>query len=188
MMSAFHTQSNAAVERFHRRLKDALRAWLASSDWPGHLPWILLGLQDAPREDSGISAAELVYGAPLMLPGPLVATAEPPLEDFVAKLHSGIPCVAPLPSPVGGPASSPPAHLATANFVYVRCPPAAPSLSPAYRSPYAVHKKAVKTFVLKIGGHFEVISVDRLKPHLGGPTAPASPPRRGGPPGSRRHP
>jgi Integrase core domain len=187
MTSAFHPQSNGAVERFHRRLKDALRARLAAADWPSHLPWVLLGLRAAPREDSGISAAELVYGAPLTLPGPVVATAEPPPEDFVAKLRAGIPCVAPLPSQPG-PAPSPPVHLAAADFVYVRCPPAAPSLSPTYRGPYEVHKRAAKVFVLKIGGRFEVVSVDRLKPHLGGPTIPASPPRRGRPPGGRRHP
>jgi hypothetical protein len=46
----------------HRRLKDALKARLAGPDWPLHLPWVLLGLRAAPREDSGVSAAELVYG------------------------------------------------------------------------------------------------------------------------------
>jgi hypothetical protein len=137
MTSAFHPQSNGEVERVHRQLKDALRAQLASSNWPGHLPWILQGLWATPREDSGILA-------PLTLPGPVVATAEPPLEDFVAKLRAGVPCAAPLPSPAGGPASSPLAHLATADFVYVRCPPVAPSLSPAYCGPYAVHKRAAK--------------------------------------------
>jgi transposase InsO family protein len=38
MTSAFHPQSNGAVEGFHRRLKDALRARLAAADWPSHLP------------------------------------------------------------------------------------------------------------------------------------------------------
>jgi hypothetical protein len=107
-----------------------------------------------------------VYGSPLTLPGPVVATAEPPPEDFVAKLRSGVPCVAPLPPPVGGPAPSPPVHLATADFVYVRCPPAAPSLSPVYRGPYEVHKKADKIFVIKIGGRFEAVSVDRISAAL----------------------
>jgi transposase InsO family protein len=65
MTVAYHPQSNGAVERFHRRLKDALRARAAAADWPLHLPWVLLGLRAAPREDSGVSAAELVYGAPL---------------------------------------------------------------------------------------------------------------------------
>jgi hypothetical protein len=35
---AYHLQSNVLVERFHRSLKDSLRARLASSDWVDHLP------------------------------------------------------------------------------------------------------------------------------------------------------
>jgi len=29
------------VERFHRQLKEALKARSASHSWPGHLPWVL---------------------------------------------------------------------------------------------------------------------------------------------------
>jgi Integrase core domain len=90
MTTAFHPQSNGAVERFHRRLKDSLRTRLAGAEWPLHLPWVMLGLRAAPREDSGLSAAELVYGAPLTLPGPLIAAPEPPPEQFVQQLRAGV--------------------------------------------------------------------------------------------------
>jgi transposase InsO family protein len=78
MSTAFHPQSNGLVKRAHRRLKDTLKAKLAGTSWPTHLPWVLLGLRAAPREDSGVSTAELVYGAPLNLPGSLIPTAKPP--------------------------------------------------------------------------------------------------------------
>jgi transposase InsO family protein len=55
--TAYHPQSNGMVERTHRQLKAALRARLGGSRWPEHLPWVLLGLRTAPKEDSGISAA-----------------------------------------------------------------------------------------------------------------------------------
>ena len=42
--TAYHPQSNGLVERFHRRLKDSLRARLAAADWPSQLPWVLLGI------------------------------------------------------------------------------------------------------------------------------------------------
>jgi transposase InsO family protein len=63
MTTAYHPQSNGMVERVHRQLKDALRSRLAGVLWPQHLPWVLLGLREAPKEDSGISSAELTYGA-----------------------------------------------------------------------------------------------------------------------------
>jgi transposase InsO family protein len=61
MTTAYHPQSNGMLERFHRRLKDALRAKTAVANWSSQLPLVMLGLRSAPREDSGISAAELVF-------------------------------------------------------------------------------------------------------------------------------
>ena len=45
--TAFHPQANGMVERFHRQLKNSLRARLAAADWYNHLPWVLLGLRSA---------------------------------------------------------------------------------------------------------------------------------------------
>jgi hypothetical protein len=56
------------VERFHRRLKDALRARSAAADWADHLPWVMLGIRAAFREDSDFTPAEAVFGSQLVLP------------------------------------------------------------------------------------------------------------------------
>jgi hypothetical protein len=180
MTTAYHPQANGLVERLHRRLKEALKARLAAATWPEHLPWVLLGIRSAPRDDSGISAAELVYGVPLCLPGVVIAAPEQPAEYFKQQLQGAISAF----SPSRVPSQPPRLHtqqLQTAQFVYVRSPPAAPSLSPAYRGPYKVINTGVKTFKVMVGGREEVISVDRLKPHLGPPPEPASPPQRGRP-------
>jgi Integrase core domain len=79
MTTSYHPQSNGVIERFHRWLKDVLRARAAAAD----LPWVLLGLRLATREDSGVSAADLVFGAPLQLPVQFLSAAEAPLADFV---------------------------------------------------------------------------------------------------------
>ncbi len=50
------------VERFHRRLKDALRARCATANWVDHLPWVLLGLRAAAREDDSSTPAQAVFG------------------------------------------------------------------------------------------------------------------------------
>ncbi len=81
--TAYHPQSNGMVERAHGQLKAALRSRLAGSRWPEHLPWVLLGLRTAPKEGSGILAAELVYGAALALP----AAPRPPLHMVVQPQH-----------------------------------------------------------------------------------------------------
>jgi hypothetical protein len=57
-------------------------------------------------------------------------------------------------------------QLLAADYVYVRSPPIAPALTPPYRSPHAVHKRSQKIFIIKVGSRYEVITVDRLKPHL----------------------
>ncbi|MFN9908616.1 MAG: DDE-type integrase/transposase/recombinase, partial [bacterium] len=36
--TAYHPQSNGMVERFHRRLKDALQARMMEPNWMSHLP------------------------------------------------------------------------------------------------------------------------------------------------------
>ncbi len=44
-----------------------------------------------PTEDTGVSAAEVVFGAPLVLPGQILDTGEPPPADFIAKLRQSGP-------------------------------------------------------------------------------------------------
>jgi len=178
--TAFHPQSNGMVERSHRQLKDALKSRLAGVAWPDHLPWVLLGLRSAPKEDSGVSSAEMVYLSPLSLPAQLAADVEAPLAPLVDRLHRQVP----PPVRHGGlvPPSSPPSALLTSELVYVKRGGQLPPLSPPYAGPYCVLQRGAKFFTLQLGGRAETISVDRLKPHLGAaPAAAAAPPVRGRP-------
>ena len=49
--TAYHPQANGLVERFHRHLKEALRARLTDANWIDVLPWVLLGIRMAPKAD-----------------------------------------------------------------------------------------------------------------------------------------
>lgn len=178
--TAYHPQSNGMVERSHRQIKDSLRARLAGSKWPEHLPWVLFGLRAAPKEDCALSSAELVFGAPLSLPGQLLTSEETPVQQVVDHLRS----IQPPPTrPLSyAEAASGLQRLQEADFVYVRRGGVLPPLSPLYQGPYQVLRKSGKFFSLNIGGRTEVVSVDRMKPHLGGsPVTAASPPLRGRP-------
>jgi hypothetical protein len=66
--TAYHPESNGAVERLHRRLKDALCACAAAATWSEELPFVLLELRAELKEDTGLSPAEAVFGAPNVLP------------------------------------------------------------------------------------------------------------------------
>nr|XP_034194541.1 uncharacterized protein LOC117610820 [Osmia lignaria] len=62
------TDRGAQFEGWHRSLKAAIMCH-ESKDWVAILPTVLLGLRCSYKEDIGVSAAELLYGAPLRLPG-----------------------------------------------------------------------------------------------------------------------
>ena len=183
LTTAYHPQTNGMAEKSHRQLKDALQACTASADWPSHLPWVLLGLRAAPKEDSCISSAELLYRAPLVLPGQLPGVPEPPPAVFHESSRA-----APSHIPARGPSTPKEPQevllrLQGASFVYVCSGSAKPPLSPAYRGPFAVVSRSPKFFVLDVGEGHESVSVDRLKPHAGPSIfTPAAAPRCGRPP------
>ena len=185
LTTAYHPQSNGMVERAHRQIKDALRARLAGADWLAHLPWTLLSLRATPKEDSAISSAEIVYGTPLVLPGQLTAPQpsqqHPPLANLLP------PCLPTrlLPSQPASTTPSPPEPLWTAELVYIRRGGVSPLLSPPYSGPYPVLERSPKFFTVDLWDRTDVVSVDRLKPHLGSsPAVPATAPHRGCPPSS----
>ena len=78
------------IERFHRSLKTSLRARLAGSDWVNHLPLVMLGLRSSPKDDSGFSPAEAVYGSNLSLPGEFLKHTDIPPETFLRKVDRAI--------------------------------------------------------------------------------------------------
>jgi hypothetical protein len=53
---AYHPEANGAVERLHRRLKDALHAHAAPATWAKELPWVRLGLCAQPMADTDLSS------------------------------------------------------------------------------------------------------------------------------------
>ena len=57
------------IEHFHRQLKAALKAQPKLDAWMDSLPLILLGNQTSLKPDINSTAAEMVYGTNIRLPG-----------------------------------------------------------------------------------------------------------------------
>ena len=138
--TAYHPQANGLVERFHRSRKASLRAGLTSAAWMDELPWVLLGLWTMPKDDLGTSSAEMVYGAPLTVPGDFIS---PPTKvnpaGHLRQLRGRVRALAPVPTALHGQLhrqTSVPASLATTRFIFVRRDEGKRS---PYRRPTPVH-------------------------------------------------
>ena len=118
---SFHPQSNEIIEHFHRSLNATLHSPLADSDWFLPLPLVLLGLHSIPKEDTGFSFSEAVFGAPLSAPGEFLDSLELASFSCLQKIERAVAGFAfPLPHHVlqSPPFQLPPA-LMTAKFVIV---------------------------------------------------------------------
>ncbi|BHF75107.1 hypothetical protein SprV_0501820200 [Sparganum proliferum] len=86
--TAYHPTAKGMVEWFHRQLKASLRAAADPENWTDHLPLVLLGIRSALKPDLDCSAAELVFGATVRLPGEMIsATPRGAVEDPTNLLH-----------------------------------------------------------------------------------------------------
>lgn len=89
--SAYHPQSQGALERFHQTLKSMLRAYCVqmNRDWEEGLPWLLLSAREVIQESTGFSPNDLVFGHKVRGPLALVqdgwADSPPPqnLIDYI---------------------------------------------------------------------------------------------------------
>ncbi len=116
--TAYHLQSNGMVERFHHRLKDALRACCAAANWVDHLLWVFLGLRAAAREDDSSTPAQAVFGSPLILPGQFLDSPELPFKIFLEQFSKTL---------------SAAEHTATRHNTAAARRRSCPTISPAHR-------------------------------------------------------
>ena len=166
--TAYHPASNSVIERFHRTLKTALRCRLTGPNWMAELPWVLLGLRNTPKEDIESSAAELLYGTHLTVPGTLWASREDPSRETALRAtRANVEQFQPPPTLHHGEHRVfIPKSLSTADFVFVRVDKVKTPLQAPYTGPYKVLSKNFSsgTFTIQIGNKEDVVSIARLKP------------------------
>ena len=167
-ITAYHPIANALVERFHRQLKASLKCLSDPTHWVKALPMVLLGIRTALKQDLQCTAAELVYGTTLRLPGEYFhqhtnATLDP--ISYASQLKTLMQSLKPPPVRQQQQRNCYiNEHLNNCHFVFVRHDAVKKPLQPPYDGPFRVLQRHNKHFTLDINGHKKVVSLDRLKP------------------------
>lgn len=165
--TAYHPASNGLVERWHRTFKAAVMCH-NSSNWVEILPTILLGLRSSWKDDLKASAAEMVYGTTLRLPGEYFVN-EPPSPDqsnFVGKLRDHMRQLRPIPT-AHHDKRKPFVHrtLETCSHVFVRVDTVKKPCERPYDGPFPVLDRiSDRIYKIEINGKEATISTERLKP------------------------
>uniref|UniRef100_A0A1X7V413 Integrase catalytic domain-containing protein n=1 Tax=Amphimedon queenslandica TaxID=400682 RepID=A0A1X7V413_AMPQE len=178
--TAYHPIANGMIERLHRQLKSSLRSHPKPGTWTEALPFIILGIRSAYKVDIGSSAAEMVNGTTLRLPGEyfsLTKLSSDPLsycsrlKSYMSHLPFHPPKEATRPSFISR-------DLNSTSHVFVRDDSIRKPLQPPYRGLYKVLDSADKYFTLDINGHRDTVSIDRLNSaHLENAMADLNTPR-----------
>ncbi len=149
---------------------------------------MLLRLRAQPREDTGLSPAEVVFGAPIVLPDEFLQNEEISIDSIITNFSKTLDVhTVSLPrhnSSTQLP-SELPAELLSAPLVLVRCDVIIPPLQSLYNGPYAVLYCGPRSFTIPVRAWDKVIADSCLKSCMAADTEPGSLRLRGRLPGSR---
>ena len=146
--TSYNPEANGMVERMHRTLKAALMLRCEGHQWFDNLPWILLGLRTTPKEGINATAAEMVYGDNLQVPGDFFTSqGKLDLHDIHQEVRKFIPC---KPTYKKNRQTYTPPNLSTTTHAFLRVDAHRPPLTPPYISPFKILQRKQKTNKLDI--------------------------------------
>ena len=170
--TSYRPQSNGMVESFHRQPKAANMAHESPNPWTTTLPAVSLGAHSAVKELLDRSAAEIVYGTTLRLPGKFshkyIVDAHTDLDNYSDKLRVAMSRLRLCP-----PRDSTQNNIFqykgidTYSHVFLRRIAIALPLTAPYDGPYKVIVRSRRVMKILIKAKVETVSLDRVKPaHL----------------------
>ena len=163
--TAYHPIANGIVERFHRQLKASIKCH-DTVRWTEVLPLVLLGIRTTLKTDINCTAAELVYGSSLRIPGEFVTNSQTVVEDpvsYVARLKDHMSRIRPTPTRISQRDAYIDKNLHASTHVYVRHDAVRKPLQSPYDGPYEVISRGAKTIKIRKNGRTDTISIDRVK-------------------------
>nr|VZI49176.1 unnamed protein product [Spirometra erinaceieuropaei] len=136
-----------------------------------------LGIHATLKSNLGCSAAELVFGTTLRLPGEMVILtslgADETLGNFVHRLRQFMRSLSPVPPPAPTTESYVEKGLDSCTNVFVRCDRVRQPLESPYEGPFRVLARNVKICRILRDEKEDVVRIDRVKaavaeglPHL----------------------
>ena len=163
--------SNGMVERFHRQLKAAIMAHESPNPWTITLPSVLLGVRSTVKERLGKSAAEMIYGTTLRLPGEFTqqytVDANTDLENYSDNLRVAMSRLRLCPPRDTHQKNiSQYKEIETCTHVFFRRIAIAPPLNAPYDGPYEVVARSGRVMKILIKGKVETVSLTELNPHI----------------------
>nr|CAX83701.1 pol polyprotei [Schistosoma japonicum] len=166
--TAYHPQADGMVKQFYRQLKASLISHSNPSRWTEFLPLVMLGIRTAVKTDSQCSAAELVFGTTLRLPGefinPHTDSKTLDLGTFADQLRDQMSKLKPINTREQSRATFLPKNLSNCSHVWIRCDKIKAPLSPPFEGPFKVISRKPKYFVIQKQGNIDSVCIDRLKP------------------------
>lgn len=165
--SPYHPASNGLVERWHRSLKAALMCH-ETTDWVNALPTVLLGLRTAYKEDIKASAAEMVYGKNLRVPGEFFVS-----ENVISNPQTFVEKHREIMRKLGPTGTSNHSNnklfvspeLLKCTHVFLRCDSVKKPLQQPYTGPHPIIRRITdRLYTINVNGKETNISTDRLKP------------------------
>jgi len=162
----YRPAANGLVERLHRTLK-AASICHAGKQWNEALPLVLLGIRTSYMEDQQSSAAELVYGEPLLVPCEFLVPATPKVEAsiFIQQLRRHMDQLRPTPAARhASPATYIHEDLLDSTHVFLRHDSVRRALDPPYSGPHKIIACSDKTLTFSVRGRQVTVSTGQVKP------------------------
>ncbi|XP_023234052.1 uncharacterized protein LOC111633672 [Centruroides sculpturatus] len=138
----------------------------STSRWTVALPTVLLGFRAVWKDDIQATAAEMLYGASLRIPGEFLSPTQdhPDPATFVGRLREEMHKLKPVTRPHRNAAVFVHKDLSSCAHVFLRTDTVRRGLQPPYEGPYRVLKRGPKNFKLEVKKRHITVNIDRLKP------------------------